>query len=126
MPNKKSEWTGVAAAVAIACLVAGRFFGFNAMMRKVPSIQNTTPSEMSAAGVSSGAVHGFMGATCGVPNSTGGPGGPGVSSAPLLVVPAASGAPGATGAGGPLPTSPVNAIPEGRVAPSGPGRPLHY
>ncbi len=122
MPNKKSEWTGIAAAVAIACLVAGCFFGFNAMMRRLPTVQNATPSEMSAA---SGAVHGFMGATCGVPNSTRGPGGQGVHSAPLVFVPAANGAPGATGAGGPLPDNPVNAVPEGRVAPSGPGRPLH-
>jgi hypothetical protein len=36
MSKKKSGWTGLAAALVLACVVAGCLFGFSKVMNKVP------------------------------------------------------------------------------------------
>jgi hypothetical protein len=105
MSRKKSAWTGVAAALALACVVAGCLFGFNRAMNKVPGpaaqmppVQHVDVRSVKGPSGSSGSI------------GSAGPGGssPGGSTSPPL----RPGTPGDTGAGGP-------------AGPNGPGVPLH-
>jgi hypothetical protein len=100
MSRKKSAWTGLAAALALACVIAGCLFGFSKVMNNVPvpAVQMPPLQRVDTSPVQPNSSH------------SGGTGGTGGGPGPGSPIPVHR-PPGDTGAGGP-------------AGPNGPGGPI--